>query len=496
MPAGTYQPSPGRPDCLDAKAGPFVQSEGPPGTSRASRGPTSPRRGRPPASMRPGPSSSPRGPQGQPCQPGTYRPLRAVRSMRAGPFRPVRGATGDDRASRGPTLQGGPCPKRILPRAPAVRLTPDGICRPAGDLPALAGAVRLPDARAGHFVQSEGATGDEPCQPGTYATGSGSLSQADCITSASGYVMTPDGTPCQPGTYQPRGAARLPDAGPATVQSEGPPGTSRASRGPTSPLRGSPTARTRGRATSSSPRGPPGTSRQPGTYQPSPGQAACLDARPGHCVQWGGHRDEPCQPGTYQPSPGRAACLDAGPGPSSSPRGPPRRAVPAGDLPPELSITTALALLPAITHLDLVPSIRQGVYEWISKFPSHRCIQADPGHYVDLRDPTSQIPCEAGGFRAPWHSNITGCISPGPDTIPHLKFVADSCPPEPFNQIMVRVSVMKQRRFLHKPIRKFPPLPPDAVSSHEGMDSCFDSPNGTYSDYGSVAPFLAQGSTT
>ena len=87
---------------------------------------------------------------------------------------------------------------------------PPGTSRASRGLPALAGAGRLLDARPNHFVQSEGATGDEPCQPGT---------------------------------YQPSGAVRLPrcEAG-HFVQSEGPPGTSRASRGPTSPLRGSPTA--------------------------------------------------------------------------------------------------------------------------------------------------------------------------------------------------------------------------------------------------------------
>ena len=49
-----------------------------------------------------------------------------------------------------------------------------------------------------------------------------------------------------------------------------------------------------------------------GTYQPSTGQAACLDADPGHYVATTGQTSQSiCLPGTYQPSVGQTSCIDA-----------------------------------------------------------------------------------------------------------------------------------------------------------------------------------------
>ena len=50
----------------------------------------------------------------------------------------------------------------------------------------------------------------------------------------------------------------------------------------------------------------------PGTYQPTPGQSACLDASPGFFTSSEASvSQEECLPGTFQPSPGQSTCIDA-----------------------------------------------------------------------------------------------------------------------------------------------------------------------------------------
>ena len=167
---------------MDARPGHFVQSEGATEASRASRGPTSPSPGQPDSRGReagPRPSRS-GGHRDEPCQPDLPALAGAKLSSggRATSSSP-RGHRGRGKHSRGPTS---PRRERAAPASTRGRAT-----RPV---------------RGGHR--------DEPYQPGTYATGSGSLSQADCIASASGYVMTPDGiSPLARGPATLAGAVRL-----------------------------------------------------------------------------------------------------------------------------------------------------------------------------------------------------------------------------------------------------------------------------------------------
>ena len=205
----------------------------------------------------------------------------------------------------------------------------------------------------GHFVPFEGMNEQYPCPPGTYQNVSGSTLcrevPENSFTSLSGSAIP---TFCRMGEVIQFSGATLDLCEPV------PPGYFM----PEINMKSTPCPVT--------------------AYQPSPGQAACLDARPGHFVQSeGATGDEPCQPGTYQPSPGQAACLDARPGHFVQSEGA------IGDEP-----------------------CQPGTYQ-----PSpgqSDCLDARPGHFVQSEGATGDEPCQPGTYQpSPGQSD---CLNASP----------------------------------------------------------------------------------
>ena len=173
----------------------------------------------------------------------------------------------------------------------------------------------------------------------------------------------------------------------------------------------------------------------PGTYQPSSGQASCLDSSPGHYASGHGSANQTqCSPGTYQPSSGQASCLDASPGyyvPSygsvnqtiASPGhyvdsygSSNETACPGGTFNPYFGATssTYCIIVSAGYYSDSGSSSQTpcspGTYQPSSGQAS--CFEASPGHHVPSYSSTVQTPCSPGFYQP--YSGAGSCFTAEP----------------------------------------------------------------------------------
>ena len=119
-----------------------------------------------------------------------------------------------------------------------------------------------------------------------------------------------------------------------------------------------------------------------GSFQPYPGQVACIAATPGHFVNTTAATSQTqCQPGNYQPLGSQTSCWNARPGNYSS----------------ESASTIQY-------------QCQQGNYQ--PNYGATGCLQADAGHYVPGEGAHNQIPCSSGTYQL--LTGATSCFEANP----------------------------------------------------------------------------------
>ena len=146
-----------------------------------------------------------------------------------------------------------------------------------------------------------------------------------------------------------------------------------------------------------------------GTYQPSTGQSACLDADAGHYVASTGQSDQTaCSAGAYQPSTGQSACLDADAGHYVPTTGQSAQTpCAAGTYNPDIGSSDASACLDAdaghyvgSTGQSAQTPCAAGTYNPdIGSSDASACLDADAGHYVGSTGQSAQTACSAGAYQ-------------------------------------------------------------------------------------------------
>lgn len=141
-----------------------------------------------------------------------------------------------------------------------------------------------------------------------------------------------------------------------------------------------------------------------GTYQPMPGQVACLAAPAGSYVNTAGAiATIPCAVGSYQPNAGQITCFAAPPGRFVNTLGA-AAAVPCapGTYQPAAGASSCLPA-PAGSFVDVPGAIASTpcpAARYQPNIGQIACFVTDPGYYVAGEGAITQLPCAAGTFAA------------------------------------------------------------------------------------------------
>jgi len=303
------------------------------------------------------------------------------------------------------------------------------------------------DSSPGYYVDNTAMSNQTACPGGTFNPNYGSISSNDCITTSSGYFASSGSgsqNPCQSGTYQPlTGQTNCTSTDPGyyvpglsyVLQLSCNPGTYQPNSGSSdcliadagyyvdsyssdtqtacpagtfNPVNGSSSY------SSCIDTGPgyftpiSGMSEEypcnPGTYQPLGGQDNCTNSSPGYFVPMNASTtQEPCSLGYYQPYSGQSECIEADSGFYVDDNGSTTQ-IPCigGTYNPNngsISIDSCIDSIPGHYSKDgysIYTPCDLGFYQPSSG--QSRCIEADPGFYVENNGSIDQIPCVEGTY--------------------------------------------------------------------------------------------------
>ena len=376
---GTYQPSYGQLDCIDASAGHYV--------------------GNPASHSQP------------PCAAGSYQSDSGQTSCilsEPGNYVSDAGATRQNQCSSGtyqPSSGATDCidasPGYYVTDFSAIAQTP---CE-AGTYQMLSGANSCFQAGQGFYVPSEGSDSQEQCQPGTFSSQQG---QAICTDASAGYfvdgIQQSSQSPCQPGEFQnlegqtsclPTTPGNYTDTEGSANQNQCSPGTYQPESGQTSCIAAEPGYFSELGATSQ-------TQCQNGTYSSESGQGSCTPAEPGFFVELDGATGPiPCPPGQFQSEPGSSECEPPPPGQVASPDGSTTVSCPAGKYQPgdrSICVDASPGFFVNETGSSSQNQCLEGTFQPDPGQSS--CLPANPGNYVDSLGSSTQTPCPTGQFQS------------------------------------------------------------------------------------------------
>ncbi|MGB1461386.1 MAG: hypothetical protein ACPG9Q_00580 [Candidatus Thalassarchaeaceae archaeon] len=376
---GTYQPSYGQLDCIDASAGNYVES---------------------PASV-----------SQTPCGAGSYQPDSGQTSCvetDPGNYVSDQGSIRQNQCSPG-TYQPSPAASGCIDASPGYYVTgfasEEQIPCTAGTYQILSGQASCFQAGPGFHVPSEGSVTQQQCQPGTFSSQQG---QVICTEASPGYfadgVQQSSQSPCQPGEFQNSSGetsclsttpGHYTDSEGAAEQTQCPAGTYQPDSGQTTCISAEPGYYSEIGALSQ-------IQCQNGTYSSESGQGSCTPAEPGFYVDLDGATGStPCPPGQFQSDTGSSGCELPPPGQIASPDGSTTVSCPPGKYQPgdqSICVDASPGFFVNETGSSTQSQCPPGTYQPDSGESS--CLPANPGNYVDSPGSSSQTPCPTGQFQS------------------------------------------------------------------------------------------------
>ena len=376
---GTYQPSYGQLDCIDASPGHYVTNSGSASQTPCPLGNYQPDSGKLSCIQSdPGNYVSDEGSirQNQ-CPTGTYQPSSgAADCIDASPGFYVSGFASEEQT---------PCA--------------------AGTYQILSGATSCFQAGQGFHVPSEGSDSQQQCQPGTFSSQQG---QANCTYASPGYFVggaqQSSQSPCLPGEFQGSSGqtsclsttpGHYTDSEGSAEQIQCAAGTYQPDSGQTSCIEAEPGFYSELGSISQN-------QCQSGTYSSEPGQGSCIPSEPGFFVDLDGATGPtPCPPGQFQSESGSSGCETPPPGQIASPDGSTTTSCPPGKYQPgdqSICLDTSPGYFVNESGSSSQSQCPSGTYQ--PEPGQTSCLPANPGNFVDSPGSSSQTPCPTGQFQS------------------------------------------------------------------------------------------------
>ena len=422
---GSYQPDSGESSCIQSEPGNYVSDEGSIRQNQCSSGTYQPSSGATDClDASPGYYVTDFASEEQtPCAAGTYQIMSGATScFQAGPgfHVPSEGSDSQQQCQPG-TFSSQQGQANCTDASPGyfvdgVQQSSQSPCQP-GEFQDSSGQTSCLSTTPGHYTDSEGSAEQTLCAAGTYQPDSG---QTSCIEAEPGFYSELGSTSqnqCQNGTYssEPGQGSCTPSEPGFFVDLDGATGPTPCPPGQFQSESGSSGCESPPPGQLGSPDGSTTVSCPAGKYQPGD-QSICVDASPGYFVnETGSSSQSQCLPGTYQPDPGQSSCLPANPGnfvgsPGSSSQTP----CPTGQFQSfggQESCTPAMAghHVPEEGAMSQT-SCRAGNYQPDEGMDS--CIPSDPGNFVPSSGAISQSPCQPGNYQP--EGGKVGCLPADP----------------------------------------------------------------------------------